>query len=96
MSAHHVPVGAMIGLGIFVKLFGTIALALLIAYIFAQLAQNRNLYSAFGKPVFTGTDIEELLFVLAAVLIVYVLGNESPVTISNGCVRVHAAGVVSS
>ncbi len=60
------------------------AFALLIAYVFAQLAENRSTFTLAGKKVFTSTVNEELLFLLAAVLLTFVLTSESPTVIPNG------------
>lgn len=77
------PLSALIGLGIFGKMLGSIVLAGVIAFCSAQLAANRK-QMFFGRRVFTGTDQEELLFLLASVLLVYVLASNDPTVIWNG------------
>jgi hypothetical protein len=73
------PIGAAIGLGIIFKIVGTVLVAALIAFVFAQLADNRAEIKIREKPVFTGTVNEELLVLIAAVLVTYVLCSDQPV-----------------
>jgi hypothetical protein len=78
------PVGAAIGLGIFFKVLGTIMFVSLIAFLFAQLADNRSDFKVAGKKMFTSTMNEEALLLISAVLITYVLCSDNPVIVNNG------------
>ncbi len=81
---NHTPLSASIGLGIIFKLVGTAVFVFVIAFVFAQLAENRNEITFRGKSLFVGTVNEELLILMSAVLVTYVLTSDQPVVIPNG------------
>ena len=74
----------MIGLGVFFKILGTAAFAAAIAFLLAQLAENRSDFMVKKKKVFTGTINEEMLVLMAGIIITYVLCADQPVVIPNG------------
>ena len=78
------PLYSLILFGFFGKFFGTILISFFLAFLFSQLARNRSNFSINGRSLFTGTDKEELLFIITAVLIIYSLCDSSPTIINNG------------
>lgn len=78
------PLSSLILLGLFGKFVGTVLFAFVVAFLFAQLSRNRSNFSINGRFIFSGTDKEELLFLLSAVLLTYTLCDSNPVIIWDG------------
>ena len=78
------PLYERILVGLFAKFFGTIIFAFCVAFLFAQLAKNRGNFSALGRSFFTNNLKEELLLILASVLVIYAVCDSEPVVIYDG------------
>jgi hypothetical protein len=74
---------------IFCNLGLTLLLAAAVAYTFVSLVEMRHTFKLpfSSTRVFSCTDLEELLFFLAACLLTFGIASEHPVIVGNGCVQ---------
>jgi hypothetical protein len=72
----------IISIDVILKTVASLVFAALVAFIFAQIAQNRTQFRLFERQVFLGTDREETLLFVAACFLVDCVASADPVIVS--------------
>ncbi len=88
-SESDAPLYHIILVDIFCNLGLTLLLSFSVAYTFVSLVEIRHTFRMplSSKRVFSCTDLEELIFFLAACLMTFGIASEHPVIVGNGCVQ---------